>query len=76
MKDGNLTEQDHKDMDNMLRRVLQAYKADVLTEGAVVSCLAHIIAAVDIDNAPEARNWFRQKGVEYFKETDRNSGKV
>jgi hypothetical protein len=76
MKNGNLTNQDHKDMDNMLRRVLQAYKAGELTEVAVVSSLAHIIAAVDIENTAEARNWFRQQGVEFFKETDRISGRV
>lgn len=75
MGKGKLTNNDHNDMDNMLKRVLQAYKVGEITEQSVISCLAHIIAAVDINNHEEARKWFQQDGIEYFKETDKLAGR-
>jgi len=66
MDDGKLTDQDHHDMDRMLERVLDAYKTGQLTRAQVVGGLAHVMAALDIGNTPEAVNWFKQDGVSYF----------
>jgi hypothetical protein len=65
--DGKLSDADHNAMDSFLGRVLDAYKAGGITRQSAISGLAHVIAAVDIDNHPEAISWFEQKGVEFFK---------
>ena len=66
MHDGKLTDQDHRNMDHMPERVLDAYKAGQLTRAQVVDGLAHAMAALDVGNTPEAVNWFKQDGVSYF----------
>lgn len=65
--DGKLSNADHNAMDGFLGRVLDAYKAGEITRQSAMSGLAHVIAAVDINNHPEAIAWFNQKGVDFFK---------
>ncbi len=60
MVEGNLTERDHTNMDAFLGHVLEDFKDGTITKEQAVSGLAHVIAAVDIQNHDEARNWFEQ----------------
>lgn len=55
-----LTERDHLNMDQFLGHVLDDYKAGEITRDEAVGALAHVIAAVDLGNYGEARNWFEQ----------------
>lgn len=55
-----LTTRDHKNMDAFLGHILDDYKAGTLTKGQAVGALAHVMAALDLDNYSEARSWFEQ----------------
>lgn len=55
-----LTTRDHLNMDAFLGHVLDDYKEGLLTKAQAVAGLAHVMAALDLDNYPEARNWFAQ----------------
>ena len=68
MRDSLLTTKDHRDMDLMLERVLDAYKAGAVSRDQVVGGLAQIIAAIDKGNVGEAVNWFNQEGVTLFND--------
>lgn len=63
-----LTTQDHRNMDLMLERVLDAYKAGTVSRDQVVGGLAQIMAALDKGNVGEAINWFNQEGVILFND--------
>jgi len=61
MKDKTeLTTRDHKNMDAFLGHVLDDYKAGEITKEQAVGGLAHVIAALDVDNYGEVRSWFEQ----------------
>lgn len=63
MKDnGKLTNTDHSNMDVFLAVVLDEYRNGSISKTKAVSCLAHVIAAIDIGNYPEARSWFQNLG--------------
>ena len=53
-----LTDQDHRQMDAFLGRVLDDYKSGAITKEGAVGALAHVMAALDLDNYSEARAWF------------------
>lgn len=55
-----LTEKDHALMDVFLECVLDDYKAGVLDKKKAIAGLAHVMAALDIDNYDEVRAWFKQ----------------
>lgn len=55
-----LTSKDHKNMDAFLGHVLDDYKAGVLDKTKAIAGLAHVMAALDLDNYDEARAWFEQ----------------
>lgn len=55
-----LTTRDHKNMDAFLGHILEDYKAGTLTKAQAVGALAHVMAALDLDNYSEARAWFEQ----------------
>ncbi len=55
-----LTEKDHNNMDAFLGHVLDDYKAGILDKKKAISGLAHVMAALDLDNYDEARAWFEQ----------------
>lgn len=55
-----LTSRDHQKMDVFLGNVLDDYKAGHITKVAAVNGLAHVMAALDIDNYGEVRAWFEQ----------------
>lgn len=59
-KKPELTKRDHLNMDAFLGHVLDDYKAGVITKDQAVGGLAHVMAALDQDNYPEARSWFEQ----------------
>lgn len=62
-----LTNKDHKDMDAFLGAVLDDYKAGVIDKSKAISGLAHVMAALDLDNYAEARAWFEQ-GRKFIRE--------
>jgi hypothetical protein len=64
------TAKDFKDMDDMLRRAMEAHTAGTISAAAVQSGMAHIMAAIDLGNFEEVRKWFTQNGVEYFQDVD------
>lgn len=66
MREGELSNSDHEHMDAFLGQVLDAYKTGELSRTAAVGVLAHVIAAVDLDNYPEARRWF-EEGAKLMK---------
>lgn len=55
-----LTSSDHQNMDAFLGHVLDDYKEGTITKEQAVGGLAHVMAALDLDNYPEARSWFEQ----------------
>lgn len=55
-----LTKEDHAKMEAFLECVLDDYKAGVITRSEAVGGLAHVMAALDLDNYGEARAWFAQ----------------
>lgn len=62
-----LTERDHKNMDAFLGHVLDDYKSGEITKDEAIAGLAHVMAALDLDNYGEARNWFEQ-GRKFIKD--------
>lgn len=55
-----LTDRDHKNMDAFLGHVLDDYKTGVISKESAIGSLAHVMAALDLDNYEEARSWFEQ----------------
>lgn len=68
MAQQNLTSKNHKEMDNFLEKVLDGYKNGALTKSEAVNGLAHVMAALDINNTQEAVSWFNQENLEFFKD--------
>ena len=64
----NLTDKNHKEMDSLLSRVLDGYKNGDISKSEAISGLAHVMAALDIDNTQEAVSWFNQDGLQFFKD--------
>lgn len=62
-----LTTRDHKNMDAFLGHVLDDYKAGKITKASAVGALAHVMAALDLDNYSEARSCFEQ-GRKFIQE--------
>lgn len=62
-----LTSKDHADMDIFLGHVLDDYKAAKITKQQAIAALAHVMAALDLDNYGEARSWF-ENGRLYLQE--------
>ncbi|WJT05471.1 hypothetical protein ACEPWQ_24945 (plasmid) [Leclercia adecarboxylata] len=58
MTNKTLTAADHKGMENLINAALDGYKNGTLSRESAMSSLAHVIAAIDIGNYAEARNWF------------------
>ncbi len=55
-----LRKKDHTQMDAFLGHVLEDYKAGIITKERAIGGLAHVMAALDLDNYAEARSWFEQ----------------
>ncbi|MGR6425781.1 hypothetical protein ACUZ8Y_22905 [Aeromonas veronii] len=55
-----LTDQDHEDMEAFLSHVLDDYKAGKLDKMKAIAELAHVMAALDLDNYGEVRACFAQ----------------
>lgn len=55
-----LTSKDHEDMDAFLGHVLDDYKAGKLDKVKAIAELAHVMAALDLDNYGEVRASFAQ----------------
>lgn len=55
-----LNQRDHQNMDAFLGHVLDGYKTGQITKDAAVGALAHVMAALDLDNYAEARSWFEE----------------
>lgn len=47
-------------MDAFLGHVLDDFKAGEITKAQAIGGLAHVMAALDLDNYSEARSWFEQ----------------
>lgn len=60
MASEKLTSTDHQNMDAFLGAVLDDYRDGVLTKEQAVGGLAHVMAALNLGNVQEARNWFIQ----------------
>jgi hypothetical protein len=63
MTNKKLTEADHAGMDNLLNAALDGYQNGTLSRDSVRSALAHVIAAIDLGNYEEARQWFTNPGL-------------
>lgn len=57
-EDGQLSNTDHTNMDKFLGFILDSHKTGYLDRGEAIGYMAHVIAAVDMGNYGEARNWF------------------
>ncbi|QRD62688.1 hypothetical protein H8Z72_22555 (plasmid) [Xanthomonas citri pv. citri] len=57
--EGKLSDADHEQMDEFLGAVLDGYKNESITRGAAIGYLAHVMAALDLDNYAEAKSWFK-----------------
>jgi hypothetical protein len=68
MAQQNLTSKNHTEMDDFLEKVLDGYKNGALTKSEAVNGLAHVMAALDINNTQEAVSWFNQANLEFFKD--------
>ncbi|APD92349.1 hypothetical protein BM525_21050 (plasmid) [Alteromonas mediterranea] len=55
-----LTDKNHADMDVFLGEVLERHKAGELEKSQAIGILAHVMAALDLDNYDEAVKWFEQ----------------
>ena len=64
-----LSEKDHKNMDAFLGHVLDDYKSGTITRAQAIGGLAHVMAALDLDNYAEACNWCVE-GRKFIRETD------
>ncbi|MEL0639541.1 hypothetical protein V6260_02845 [Pseudoalteromonas aliena] len=64
----NLTSENHREMEKFLSRVLDGYKSGNISKSDAVSGLAHVMAALDINNTPEAISWFNQNELDFFKD--------
>lgn len=67
-REKTLSERDHMNMDRFLEHVFDDYKAGEITRAEAVGAVAHVIAAIDIGNYGEARNWFEQ-GRKFIRST-------
>ena len=56
---GNLTEAHHDMMDDYLKRLYDDVCAGRVSQASFVGGLAHIMAALDLDNYGEAVSWFK-----------------
>lgn len=63
MTNKKLTAADHAAMDNLLNAALDGYKNGTLSRDSARSALAHVIAAIDLGNYEEARQWFTNPGL-------------
>lgn len=68
MNKPNLTNQNHNEMDDFLKRVLEGYKNEEITIESAIDGLAHVMAALDIGNTGEAVSWFKSEGLSFFKD--------
>lgn len=59
----NLSDPDHNKLDQLLVKVLDAYKDDEVSRGAAVGVLAHVIAAAAQDNVSEVKSWIQDPAV-------------
>ncbi|MDL4860746.1 hypothetical protein NPJ88_000215 [Halomonas elongata] len=55
-----LSDSDHKNMDAFLGHVLDDYKEGRISKQRAIGGLAHVMAALDLGNYSEAREWFEQ----------------
>lgn len=55
-----LTARDHINMDAFLGHVLDDYKSGAITKEDAIGALAHVMAALDLDNYDEARSLFER----------------
>jgi hypothetical protein len=53
-----LTDDDHEQMDAFLARVLDAYRTGKIDRSGAIADIAHVIAALDINNIGEVRSYF------------------
>lgn len=71
MAKNSLTASDHKGMENLLNAALDGYKNGTLSRDSTMNALAHVIAAIDIDNYTEARKWFQNPDL--LDENEKNT---
>lgn len=74
--EGKLSDSDHSNMDKFLGFILDDYKTGGMDRGEAISYLAHVMAAVDLQNYSEARNWFEnhEKYIAEGKKIRRSAG--
>ncbi len=60
MAHDKLTSADHQNMEAFLGAVLDDYRDGQLAKAQAVGGLAHVMAALNLGNVDEARNWFTQ----------------
>ncbi|XQA79281.1 hypothetical protein ACM9W9_06015 [Xanthomonas sacchari] len=76
-EEGKLTDTDHDQMDGFLGNVLDQHKEGELSRGEAIALIAHVMAALDLDNYSEAKSWFanHKKFIEEGKRITRSSGR-
>ncbi|WP_076038468.1 hypothetical protein [Xanthomonas campestris] len=76
-EEGELTDDDHGQLDDFLGNVLDQHKDGGLSRGEAIGLIAHVMAALDLHNYTEARSWFanHRKFIEEGKRITRSSGR-
>ena len=60
MKDTQLKQKDHDNLDIFLGSVLDYYKDGEVSKERAIGTIAHVMAALERGNYEEARKWFEQ----------------
>jgi len=67
-KKPELTDKDDANMKSFIGCVLEDYKGGVIIKEQAVGGVTHVMAALDLDNYVEAREWFKP-GRKFIRET-------
>lgn len=54
---------DHGKLDTLLGKILDAYKSGVVSQGAAIGAIAHVVAAVEKGNESEVQSWLNNEEV-------------
>ena len=58
-----LSNDDHKKLDELLGKVLDAYQGGAVSRDAAIGAIAHLVAAAAQDNDGEVKSWVQKPEV-------------
>lgn len=58
-----LTDHDHKNLDTLLGKILDAYRDGEASKEASIGAIAHVVAAAAKDNDGEVKSWIKDDAV-------------